>query len=462
MGFFDFYPGSRNTGNITLHALPGTTPLTTVAAILPPVIYYVALLLLPPFPNIAPRTEWFVSLGRNILALLAAGLFIRLPNVYYVPGTVGLTYILALIGLYGCGRIIDAFFISRYMHHHVPKRVKYHQAPRPHSDQDGAPTRPGKGPDAESYFSLHFLQPATGAAVTETARSDEGWPVDWLDRASWALEFETSMRGAGFAWTTADVRHTKRTWAPSCRDRLHSILVHVLPAMLLSWAVIRYVHAHYLQHGFAFDDCPYVVQAALTAALGGFLMSSFSFGHSLSAIMLSPLHPHPMSYFPPLYTLRVWEITTVRGFWSYGWHRLFARLFLVYGVWPGEWLERQLLRKNDSQPADAGKVLGAFISSAFVHAYASHTVMPTGWAGATGDAWFFVGNGVAVIVEHLFWTTVQKLRRQTKRDKEDLHRWYDAMIGRIWWSTVLMYTGRNFVRGWVQSGLVTEMAFMLP
>lgn len=38
--------------------------------------------------------------------------------------------------------------------------------------------------------------------------------------------------------------------------------------------------------------------------------------------------------------------------------------------------------------------------------------------------------------------------------------WVDAWIGRLWWAVVLLWTGRNFARGWVTAELVREMAFM--
>ena len=264
--------------------------------------------------------------------------------------------------------------------------------------------------------------------------------------------------------TSADVRHTKRTWTPSVRDRAHSILVHVSPILLLSWAVIRDVYVHYLQHGEGFDDLPFQIRGFLTAALGGFLMSAFSLGHSLFAIMLSPLDPHPLSYFPPLYSARVWELQSVRDFWSYGWHRLFSRLFLVYGVWPGEWIERKLTGKLSEAAADVGKVLGGFVSSGFVHSFAAHTVMG-GWEGASGEAWFFAENGLAVVVEEGVKRFVisQRKKRLARghpdcSGEKDLRKWYDGPIGRIWWITILLYTGRNFARGWVRAGLVKEMA----
>lgn len=279
------------------------------------------------------------------------------------------------------------------------------------------------------------------------------------------------MRGQGFAWTSADVRHTTRTWHPTARDRVESIAKHGIPVLVASWAVIRGIYARYLDVGpgdavgaGSFDGLPFAMQIILTAALGAFLMAAFSVGHSMFAIALAPLEPHPLSFFPPLYTLRVWEIDSVRCFWSYGWHRLFSRLFLVYGVWPGEWVERRLMGKGEEERADVGKVMGGFLSSAFVHSFAGHTVVPGGWGNASGEAWFFALNGLAVVGEEAVVRAIMRMRRKGKssdgaKDPSELSRWYDGVIGRTWWVAVLLYTGRNFARGWVLAGLVREMAF---
>ena len=442
-----------------LKPLPGTIPLAPAAAIFPPLIYYLALLLLPPFPNKTHRP--IITITRSTFALIAGYLFFRLPLTYHVPFSIGLTYQLALVGLYGGCRVLDTFFISPYLFNHVPRRVKYHHAPR-----DDSPSETGALSRSNSYFSLHFLQPKQ-VAVTETAITEGGWPYSWADRASWAIELELSMRGPGFTWSSADVRHTKKTWSPSVKDRAHSILMHVLPVLGGSWIMIRYIYSSYLHPEppttSKFDDLPLHVQLLLTAALGGFLMSAFSLGHSMFAIMLAPLAPHPLSYFPPLYTLRVWELTSVRDFWSYGWHRLFARLFLVYGVWPGEFIERKLTGKRPNQPADVGKVLGGFVCSAFVHSFAAYTVVGGHLGDALGEMKFFAGCGVAVVVEEIVERLVLMQRRKQKQlqaneEKEDLRRWYDGIIGRIWWVNVLLRTGRNFARGWVGAGLVREMS----
>ena len=442
-----------------LKPLPGTVPLTPAAAVLPPLIYYLALLLLPPFSNRTHTT--FVLLIRSALALVAGYLFFRLPLTYHVPFSIGLTYQLALVGLYGGCRVLDAFFISPYLFNHIPRRVKHHHTPR-----DETPGEFGARSRSNSYFSLHLLQPRQ-AAVTETAVTEGEWPLSWVDRASWAFELELSMRGAGFTWSSADVRHTKKTWRPSVKNRAHSILVHVLPVLGGSWVVIRYIYISYLHpeapNTSRFDDLSFYMQIILTAALGGFLMSAFSLGHSTFAIMLAPLAPHPLSYFPPLYTSRVWELTSVRDFWSYGWHRLFSRLFLVYGVWPGEYIERKLTGKRPDQAADVGKVLGGFVSSAFVHSFAAYTVIGGHVGEALGEMSFFAGCGVAVVVEELVKRSVLTRRRkhkqvQTKEKSDDLEKWYDGVIGRIWWAGVLLYTGRHFARGWVGAGLVREMS----
>lgn len=318
-------------------------------------------------------------------------------------------------------------------------------------------------------------------AVMEHANTEDGWPQTLSDRASWALELELSMRGQGFTWTTADIRHTRKTWIPTIGNRIHSILMHVVPVQLVGWYIISTIYGRYLAetierddyNPFAatgpspigyrlhrpweiFDTLPIHIQLLLTVALGSFLMSAFSLGHSIFAILLHPLSPHPLSFFPPLYTTRIWSLTSVRAFWSFGWHRLFARLFLVWGVWPGEWLERKLLRKTADQPADVGKVVGAFVSSAFVHAFSVRGVLDGRWSDAAGEARFFILNGLAVVLEG----AVQRLVRQVRRRNGWSERmWYDSWIGRVWWISAVVWTGREFARGWTKSALVREMAF---
>lgn len=479
-----------------LQPVPNTKPLTFEAAVLPPIIYFLALLFLPPPPPQSFDTL-AVKLLRNALALLAGVLFFRLPLAYHVPQSIGLNYQLALVGLYGGCRVLDAFFISPYGFGHIPRRVRYKHISRAHTpmpvEADNEPQANAKGGAkagddeqpvsdtvsdavqharrgslADSYFVLEkkLSDLSEMKPVYELATSEEGWPHNFFDRASWALELETSMRGIGFTWTTADVRHTRKTWLPTAKNRLHSILFHVGPVLAVCFVIIRTTYVRYLEgapqakFGVHTEDLfdsrlPLWLQLLLTAALGAFLMAAFSVAHSMAAIMLSPLAPSPLAFFPPLYSTRIWDIKSVRGFWSYGWHRLFARLFLVYGVWPGEWLERKLTGKRSDEPADIGKVLGGFISSAFVHSFAVRSVLGGEWSRALGEAKFFAANGFAVVLEEGIRRQVMSWR---KKRGLPLEMWYDSWIGRIWWIAVLLFSGRNFARGWVNAGLVREMA----
>ena len=519
-----------------LQPIPHTKPLTLEVALLPPLVYYVALLFLAPAP---PPTVENISVKtlRNVLALLAGFLFFRLPLNYHVPSSIGLNYQLGLVGLYGGCRVLDTFFISPYLFDHIPRRVRYHHKLRTEPPDDGkfismrtwsdggdngmlhhplaesSPTSRLKGDSEAKHQSANTSsnqsQPSTSLEppisrpslhqrlsgsdqvenmtsetyselmqrlmtgpdpmpVIETATTESGWPHGFADRASWALELEMSMRGVGFTWTTADVRHTRKTWMPTVGNRVHSILAHVGPILIACWVIIKWIFVARLAPSddtlpvtpdpSPFDHClPLRLQLLLTAALGAFLMAAFSLGHSLFAIMLSPLSPSPISFFPPLYTTRIWNVTSVRGFWSYGWHRLFARLFLVYGVWPGEWIERKLFKKTADQPADIGKVLGGFLSSAFVHSFAVRGVVGGSWSDAAGEAKFFVLNGVAIVVEGGVKKAVVRWRQRCGNAES---KWYDDWIGRAWWISVLLFSGRNFARGWTKAGLVREMAFL--
>ncbi|KJX92839.1 hypothetical protein TI39_contig5819g00012 [Zymoseptoria brevis] len=494
-----------------LRPIEGTKPLTLEALFCPVLLYYIALLLLPPPP---PQTVASVHIStlRNVLAATAAYLFLRLPLAYHVPQSIGLTYQLGLVGIYGGLRVLDAFFVSLYGFGHIPRRVRYshhlrpetprgESAPRPWADggSNGMlkdPTKPPAGSQSkgdahstalekqndillkptrpkpqrmvsqsdllenmtsQSYTDLlnkddgymtmmtKLVNGPKPIPVIETAHTEDGWPHGFADRASWALELELSMRGVGFTWTTADIRHTTKTWLPTVQNRLHSIVVHVGPVLVLAWAVIRYLYVRRLAPmtaGSSFSESPFdelslPEQYLLTTALGAFLMAAFSLGHSMFAIICSPLAPNPISFFPPLYTTRVWDITSARGFWSYGWHRLFARLFLVWGVWPGEWVERKLTGKSPDQPADVGKVLGGFLSSAVVHSFSVRGTLAGSWTDAAGEAKFFALNGIAILVEDLVIRAVRSSRK-SRQQKES----------------------RNFARGWTKGGLVREMAFM--
>jgi hypothetical protein len=61
---------------------------------------------------------------------------------------------------------------------------------------------------------------------------------------------------------------------------------------------------------------------------------------------------------------------------------------------------------------------------------------------------------VPVVVEEVVNRVVIASRKQRKASEE---MWYDGVVRRIWWIGVLLFSGRNFARGWVEAGLVREM-----
>lgn len=226
-----------------LHPIPGTKPINIEALVLPPVIYYIALLFLPPPPPQAVDTL-SIKLLRSTLALIAGFLFFRMPLAYHIPQSVGLNYQLSLVGLYGGCRVLDAFFISPALFDHIPRRVRYEHRPRAESPPPApSGTTETSGPEApstsqkrvgyadskdvpsswarrpslplDSYFPAKASS-AAGTAVNAVSKTlsgpkkepvyqfetpEDGWPHTFLDRASWALELELSMRGMGMIFT---------------------------------------------------------------------------------------------------------------------------------------------------------------------------------------------------------------------------------------------------------------------
>ena len=148
---------------------------------------------------------------------------------------------------------------------------------------------------------------------------------------------------------------------------------------------------------------------------------------------------------------------------------------------------------------DVGKVVGGFLSSAFVHSFAAWCVSGGSIPDASGELYFFTENGIAVLVEEGVKMLVFAYRRRQKKNRrmrmmrteggggkekdgrarsadnkseggdynedrdednkgKELREWYDEWAGRAWFIIVVLSTGRNFARGWVGSGLVREMA----
>lgn len=131
--------------------------------------------------------------------------------------------------------------------------------------------------------------------------------------------------------------------------------------------------------------------------------------------------------------------------------RWLITLLPVWGVWPGQWLQRNFapksLTKRFDPELELGKVLGAFFISGIVHAAAGISING-GRPSKTFEWLFFWTSGIAVVAEEI----VQRLFYKARGGP--VQYWYDPWIGRAWSLTVLLWSGQYFTRGWYDSGLV--------
>ncbi|KZT27646.1 hypothetical protein NEOLEDRAFT_1240199 [Neolentinus lepideus HHB14362 ss-1] len=492
-------------------------PLTILGAVTPPLCYYLALLLLPPFlPSTADKVtqpaqssssgSFAICVLRCILAFWSFLTFLVLPFRYYVPVSSAFTYQLGLIGWYGAGRVFELFVLVPLLPLHPPTHMRYQSDSPPIS-----PTTPTSTLLDESDPPARIFKDMD----TSPQNTDDAAVKGWWERTVWALDLVTAMGGVGWDWATADVRHTPLRWHPSPSTQPYRLLTSLLPLLFLSLAGLRYLHP---QPSESIFDLPILTRAAFVACLGIALYTLFDVAYTAAAFIVGlivhcmDLHKRKIVYnsllsFPPLYMHPLMEVCSLRDFWSRGWHRLFARYFLVYGVWPGHVLALAIQRMfcpslpttplrsepriacdaqschgpstSPSKPAhpyihtsryprrtttlsaqsggEWGKVLGAFAISGVIHSIGDRNALvhftPQGWTYA-GEFWFFVLNGVGVVIELEVRRVVKEMRKKRGGETE---RWYDAYVGKVWTFGALLATGTLFADGWVRSGIIWEM-----
>lgn len=365
---------SSYTSHATHHLFvpsPTTRPLPVWAAVVPPLTYYLALFLLPPLSSktFSTTIRRATSAFRTVLALISIYTFTSLPFKYYYPGSAVLTYQLGLVGLYGASRVLDVFFLS---YPRIPKRIII--------------TPANKSPDGNGAKIVH---PYTSA-------KNEQWKTEPLpkelvsfDRAWWALDLMISMRGIGWDFASADVRHDSHPWQPPSSAQLRRAFFKLFPILLGCTWTIHHLHPKHLSSvtvNPSILDLDPMSRIVFVAATGISLYTMFDFGYTLtSAVALPVLHDlsEPSSkgkgdrlkqlrngkvgagdesetdtedesaatiqarslqhqqlsfrnvdFFPLLNPAGYTQATTVRRFWSYAWHRLFGRPFGVYGILP--------------------------------------------------------------------------------------------------------------------------------
>ncbi|CAO1634486.1 unnamed protein product [Jaminaea pallidilutea] len=464
--------------------LDNTMPIPLWGAMLPPAAYYVALFLLS-----APKAGPLSTAARYSMAAISAVSFFLLPFIFHVPGSAIFTYQLGLIGCFGSSRVLDIFFLSRPR---VPRRIV---VPQPSHLSKHSLRRPELGHEHEeqALFAMKGGRPVYPPGTDNLEWILVPHPTTVTGRLWWSLDLMISMRGIGWDFASADVRHDVSPWQPPSMRQIKASVFKILPAMLVSLLVTRAlldklggqpIDPLGLHTSPTIVELPPHLRPVLVLATGISLYSLFDAGYTLvSAVALPAFRRisttqdttlHNVDFFPLLNPMKLPQICSVRSFWSKAWHRLFHRSWLVFGMLPLQNLALLAFPVEGvdflapSQHPDPGrllpkgthdwaKVMGAFCASGFVHAVSERAALGgrlalpdnnfwlrAGWGPAStkpflrstqglagheiGGKWsvsrlvppfsgggeftFFFLNGVAVLVEGVFWAAVKKYRRR--------------------------------------------------
>ncbi|SJX61822.1 uncharacterized protein SRS1_12806 [Sporisorium reilianum f. sp. reilianum] len=269
---------SSYTSHATHHLFvpsPTARPLPIWAAVVPPLTYYIALFLLPPLSSrtFSRSIRRAVSVARTALAVVSLYTFAALPFKYYYPGSAILTYQLGLVGFYGASRVLDIFFLS---YPRIPKRIFI-------------ATAATKTPDNQRAAIVHPY----------TSGRNEEWKTEPLpkklvsfERAWWALDLMISMRGIGWDFASADVRHDSHPWQPPSSAQLRRAFFKLFPILVGCTWVIHHLHPkHVSTVNPSILDLDPARRLLFVAATGISLYTLFDFGYTLtSAVALPILH----------------------------------------------------------------------------------------------------------------------------------------------------------------------------
>ncbi|PWN27410.1 hypothetical protein BDZ90DRAFT_232386 [Jaminaea rosea] len=390
-------------------------PIPIWGALLPPLTYFLALFCLSAGPSASALT-----LGiKYTLATVSAISFLALPFSFHVPGSAVFTYQLGLIGCFGSARVIDLFFLSRPR---IPKRIK---VPQPDHQKQGL-RRPHAGHEHKE------IETHKGGAPVYPPGDNLGWafephPTGLGSRLWWSLDLMISMRGIGWDFASADVRHDISPWQPPSSRQVNMAIFRLIPALGIAIIVTRSMLARLggqpiespLVHTSpSIVDLPAPLRPLLVLATGASLFTLFDAGYTLVSAAAMPILSsisnvrkrslHNIDFYPLLNPLKLTEICSVRSFWSKAWHRLFHRAFLIYGILPFQNLALLLFPVKDvgllapsqhPDPArllpkgthDWAKVMGAFCASGMVHAISERAALGGRLALPPNNFWLQAG-----------------------------------------------------------------------
>ncbi|KAG0146288.1 hypothetical protein CROQUDRAFT_722983 [Cronartium quercuum f. sp. fusiforme G11] len=274
-------------------------------------------------------------------------------------------------------------------------------------------------------------------------------------------------------WFLSSPRYVQTTWAPPTlvvalgpklcfKDffllRLRKALkdhLLFLACWIIAVKLAKHPHGCY---GFLSEQCglgeshllallaPYV--NALPHTLGTWLLienmcnvmtfvelAVYRFGPQVLPHALSP-GPFDSTLYPPLFP-SLWGQSSIRGFWSKGWHSAFRRHITFCVASPVTQLCAPLGRK----PSTLIGTLSAMLFSAFFHEYALVSLAPSGDPTySTAKVWIY--SAVAMLLEEIY----------TMVSGRKVGGW----LGKIWTYSLVVLLASHAITKWINFGLGTS------
>ncbi|KAI6125247.1 hypothetical protein EV401DRAFT_1938643 [Pisolithus croceorrhizus] len=247
-------------------------------------------------------------------------------------------------------------------------------------------------------------------------------PVSWMGVLFDALDLAFNVRGVGWNWSKGlcfppDTRPTSRL----------SFAIYVLLSAVFHSFLCGVLHSCHASEGTIFDDTlpPLIrytrssITSTLTLlAIYAVIQMNYDIGTFIG----------DLAQWPPIFN-KPWKATSLHDFWTYRWHQLMRRSFIVLGGWPLGFVFGRV-----------GYVLGSFLASGILHSVLMATLS---W----NIEWWcmplsFGMMAVAVIIEHAF----------TQITGRRVGGW----IGRVWTIVWLLMWGNMMVDRFARGGLLAS------
>lgn len=251
-----------------------------------------------------------------------------------------------------------------------------------------------------------------------------------------AFDLTINVRGVGWNWSKGlrfppDTRPTSRVWFAIYV--LLSALFHSFMCGVLHTAMQALAPEAFTAVGEAtiFDDTlPPLIRYTRSSIISTFTLLAIyaviQMNYDIGTFIGVTIFQQDPAQWPPVFN-EPWKSTSLHDFWTYRWHQLMRRSFIVLGGWPLGFVFGRV-----------GYVLGSYLASGILHSVLMATLS---W----NIEWWcmplsFGMMAVAVIIEHAF---MQMTGRRV-----------GGWIGRVWTMIWLLMWGNMMVDRFARAGLL--------